>query len=86
MNTVTLSSEAYQKAVLSAKQQQLSVDELVNRAVLNIIVPSPTQSCSSNINFEDTVPYDWDDLCGIFASDKSDKEVVDQYLQEKYGL
>lgn len=30
--------------------------------------------------------FSWDELADIFASDKSDKELRDEYLEEKYGL
>lgn len=30
--------------------------------------------------------FSWDELAGIFASDKSDKELRDEYLEEKYGI
>ena len=30
--------------------------------------------------------FSWDELAGIFASAKSDKELRDEYLEEKYGI
>lgn len=30
--------------------------------------------------------FSWEELTGIFASDKSDKELRDEYLEEKYGI
>ena len=30
--------------------------------------------------------YSWDELCGVFASDKSDKDLRDEYLEEKYRV
>ena len=30
--------------------------------------------------------FSWDELAGIFASDKSDKKLRNEYLEEKYGI
>ena len=30
--------------------------------------------------------FSWDELAGIFTSDKSYKELRDEYLEEKYGI
>ena len=30
--------------------------------------------------------YSWDEMAGMFASDKSDQELLDEYLDDKYGI
>ena len=30
--------------------------------------------------------FSWEEMGGMFASDKSDKELRDEYLEEKYGI
>ena len=30
--------------------------------------------------------YSWDELCGMFSSKQSERELVDDYLFEKYGV
>lgn len=41
MNTVTLSPEVYHKAETFAQQDQLNVDDWVNKVLLNIVVDYP---------------------------------------------
>lgn len=85
MNTVTLSPEVYHKAATFAQQDQLNVDDWVNKVLLNIVVDYPkkeeptTESAAMEM-------FGWGDLAGMFSSDKSDRELLDEYLSEKYGV
>lgn len=86
MNTVTLSPEAYKNAERTAKKYHLSVDDWVNQMVLNIFVKFPQLDEMKDEKKKEPSMYSWDELCGVFSSDKSDKELRDEYLEEKYGV
>lgn len=86
MNTVTLSPEAYKTAERTAKKYNLSVDDWVSRIVLNIFVKVPNLEKVTDAKKGEGSMYGWDELCGMFASDKSDKQLLDEYLDEKYGV
>ena len=86
MNTVTLSPEAYKNAERTAKKYHLSVDDWVNQVVLNVFVKVPNIKEKKEDKKVGEDMYSWDELCGVFASDKSDKELRDEYLEEKYRV
>lgn len=93
MNTVTLSPEVYKNAERTAKKYHLSVDDWVNQVVLNVFVKVPNLEETKEEKKETKEEkrtgqsmYSWDELCGVFASDKSDKELRDEYLEEKYKV
>jgi len=86
MNTVTLSPEAYKNAERTAKRYHLSVDDWVNQVVLNVFVNIPNSKETKEEKGAEQGMYSWDELCGVFASDKSDKELLDEYLEEKYRV
>lgn len=84
MNTVTLQADAYRGAQLYAKRQNKSVDEVVNNLVNAYFVdntkPAPKKTAGQNM-------YSWNELLGMFKpTGKSDKELIDEYLEEKYGV
>jgi len=86
MNTITLSSEAYRNAERTARKYHLSVDDWVNQVVLSIFVNIPDLEEQKEGKKTEQNMYSWDELCGVFASDKSDKELRDEYLEEKYRV
>lgn len=82
MNTVVLSPSAYQSATHFARKHRMSVDKFVEEAVLNVIVHyKDSQQERDYLTLSE--------LRGIIAPDttgKSDKELVADYLAEKYGV
>ena len=85
MNTITLTPEAYNAALLSASKVKTTVEDWVNKILLDISV--------DNSAFEKKYKqptklemYSWDEMEGMFSSGKSDKELLDEYFQEKYGV
>lgn len=83
MATITLRPEIYNKAVLFAKKDRVDVDEWVNKVLLKMVLES---SAEDELKTAEQKMFSWDELGGIFASDKNDKELLDEYLEDKYGL
>ncbi len=83
MANVSLRPEVYNRAALFAKRDRVNVDEWVNKVLLSIIVENPNKEEKQLAGHK---MFSWDELGGIFASDKSDKELLDDYLDEKYGV
>ena len=83
MANISLRPEVYNRAALFAKQDRVNVDEWVNRVLLKIVVENPKKE---EKELAEQKMFSWDELGGIFASDKSDKELLDEYLEEKYGV
>lgn len=86
MNTITLTPEAYQFALISANKVKTSVEDWVNKVLLNIIASNPTATKENREQTAKPEMYSWREMEGMFATDKSDKELLDEYLSEKYGL
>lgn len=84
MATITLRPEVYDKAAIFARKDKLNIEDWVNKVLLKIIVEAPKAEETQNLN--SSKMFSWDELAGIFASDKSDKELRDEYLEEKYGI
>ena len=81
MATITLRPEVYDKAAIFARKDKLNIEDWV---LLKIIVEAPKAEETQKLN--SSKMFSWDELAGIFASDKSDKELRDEYLEEKYGI
>ena len=84
MATITLRPEVYDKAAIFARKDKLNIEDWVNKDLLKIIVEAPKAEENQKLN--SSKMFSWDELAGIFASDKSDKELRDEYLEEKYGI
>lgn len=84
MATITLRPEVYDKAAIFARKDKLNIEDWVNKVLLKIIVEAP--KAEENQKSNSSKMFSWDELAGIFASDKSDKELRDEYLEEKYGI
>ena len=84
MATITLRPEIYDKAAIFARKDKLNIEDWVNKVLLKIIVEAPKAEETQKLN--SSKMFSWDELAGIFASDKSDKELRDEYLEEKYGI
>ncbi|MQN59086.1 hypothetical protein [Segatella copri] len=84
MATITLRPEVYDKAAIFARKDKLNIEDWVNKVLLKIIVEAPKAEENQKLN--SSKMFSWDELAGIFASDKSDKELRDEYLEEKYGI
>lgn len=84
MATITLRPEVYNKAAIFARKDKLNIEDWVNKVLLKIIVEAPKAEENQKLN--SSKMFSWDELAGIFASDKSDKELRDEYLEEKYGI
>ena len=84
MATITLRPEVYDKAAIFARKDKLDLEDWVNKVLLKIIVEAPKAEENQKLN--SSKMFSWDELAGIFASDKSDKELRDEYLEEKYGI
>lgn len=83
MATITLRPEVYDKAAIFARKDKLDLEDWVNKVLLKIIVETPKPEEIKKLN--SSKMFSWDELGGIFASDKSDDELRDEYLEEKYG-
>ena len=58
--------------------------ELVNKILQKIVVDiSEKEDMKAPA---ESKMFSWEELGGMFASDKSDKELRDEYLEEKYGI
>ena len=53
-------------------------------ATITLRPEKPKSEESQKVNFSKM--FSWEELTGIFASDKSDQELRDEYLEEKYGI
>ena len=84
MATITLRPEVYDKAAIFARKDKLNIEDWVNKVLLKIIVEAPKSEETQKGN--SSKMFSWEELTGIFASDKSDKELHDEYLEEKYGI
>ena len=84
-NIITLTPEAYQAAFLSASKVKTTVEDWVNKILLGFVSDNSTVEKSTPQTTKHEM-YSWDEMEGMFASEKSDKELLDDYLQEKYGL
>jgi len=84
MATITLRPEVYDKAAIFARKDKLDLEDWVNKVLLKIIVETPKPEEIKKLN--SSKMFSWDELGGIFASDKSDDELRDEYLEEKYGI
>lgn len=85
MNTITLPYETYKGAELYAKKQKLSVDDFVNKVVLNVIFTQPEQKPERKPH----TPASLLSLCNVLkdaAKGTTDKELRDEYIREKYGV
>lgn len=82
MNTVTLRQDAYAGALRIAKKQNISVDDYVNNLVLSFLAAQPNEAKDE----AERDYYTLDELCGMFRSGKTDRELMDEYLDEKYGV
>lgn len=82
MNTVTLRQEAYAGAQRYARQHNISVDDFVNNLVLSIVMPSTEHAVAA----KERDYYTLDELRGMFQTGKTDRELRDEYLAEKYGV
>lgn len=75
----------YDKAALFARKNKLNVDDWVNN-VLQKIVMKPSKAEEAVKEPAGREMFSWNELEGIFASDKSDSELRDEYLEDKYGI
>lgn len=85
MNTVTLPYETYRGAELYAEKQNLSVDDFVNKVVLNVIFKQTDEKAQRKPH----TPSSLLSLCNILkdaAKETTDEELRDEYLNEKYGV
>ena len=53
---------------------------------MNTITLTPETTKENGEQTAKTEMHSWRDLKGIFKTDKSDKELLDEYLSEKYGV
>lgn len=82
MNTVTLSPSTYAAAALYAKKMNVSVDQFVEQTIINA-----TDSVSEPEQKRDY--FTLSELKGIVSPDpsgKSDKQIIEECIAEKYGL
>lgn len=84
MATITLRPEVYDKASIFAKKDKLNVDEWVNNVLQKIVMEAPKEKAKEKS--AELKMFSWKELAGIFSSDKSDRELQDEYLKEKYGI
>lgn len=84
MVTITLRPDVYDKAAIFARRDKLNIEDWVNRILQKIVVDiSEKEEMKASA---ESKMFSWEELGGMFASDKSDKELRDEYLEEKYGI
>jgi len=84
MATITLRPDVYDKAAILARKDKLNIEDWVNK-ILQKIVDDISEKGDIKAPAESKM-FSWEELGGMFASDKSDKELRDEYLEEKYGI
>ena len=82
--TITLRPDVYDKAAIFARKDKLNIEDWVNK-ILQKIVDDISEKEDIKAPAESKM-FSWEELGGMFASDKSDKELRDEYLEEKYGI
>ena len=85
MATITLRPEVYDEAAAFAHRDKLDVDEWVNEALQRVFMRHATTEEKVEQPTELKM-FSWEEMEGMFASDKSDNELRDDYLEEKYGI
>lgn len=84
MATITLRPDVYDKAAILARKDKLNIEDWVNKILQKIVVDiSEKEDMKAPA---ESKMFSWDEMGGMFASDKSDKELRDEYLEEKYGI
>mgnify|MGYP003491024764 FL=1 len=84
MATITLRPDVYDKAAIFARKDKLNIEDWVNKILQKIVVDiSEKEDMKAPA---ESKMFSWDEMGGMFASDKSDKELRDDYLEEKYGI
>ena len=71
MATITLRPDVYDKAAILARKDKLNIEDWVNKILQKIVVDISEKE---------------DMKAPAESSDKSDKELRDEYLEEKYGI
>ena len=84
MATITLKPEVYDKATFFARKDKLNVEDWVNNIIQKIAMKSTTEGLTKDSTEQEM--FSWSELEGFFSSDKSDKELRNEYLEEKYGV
>lgn len=84
MATITLRPDVYDKAAILARKDKLNIEDWLNK-ILQKIVDDISEKEDIKAPAESKM-FSWEELGGMFASDKSDKELRDEYLEEKYGI
>lgn len=82
MNTVTLRQDAYAGAQRNARMLNISVDEYVNNLVLGIVISQPKET----VDEPERDYYTLDELCGMFRTGKTDHELMDECMDDIYGV
>ena len=81
MATITLRPDVYDKAAIFARKDN---EDWVNKILQKIVVDiSEKEDMKAPA---ESKMFSWEEMGGMFASDKSDKELRDEYLEEKYGI
>ena len=84
MATITLRPDVYNKVAIFARKDKLNIEDWVNKMQQKIVVDiSEKEDMKAPA---ESKMFSWDELGGMFASDKTDKELLDEYLEEKYGI
>ena len=84
MATITLRPDVYDKAAIFARKDKLNIGEWVKK-ILQKSFADIYEKEDMKAPAESKM-FSWDEMGGMFASDKSDKELRDEYLEEKYGI
>ena len=84
MATITLRPDVYDKAAIFARKDKLNIEDWVNKMLQkNVVDISEKEDMKAPA---ESKMFSWEELVGMFASDKTDKELRDEYLEEKYGI
>ena len=75
MATITLRPDVYDKAAIFARKDKLNIEDWVNKILQKIVV---------DISEKEDMKAPAESK--MFSWDKSDKELRDEYLEEKYGI
>ena len=84
MATITLRPDVYERAGNRPTIDKLNIEDWVNKILQKIVVDiSEKEDMKAPA---ESKMFSWEEMGGMFASDKSDKELRDEYLEEKYGI
>ena len=84
MHTISISNKVYLGAEHYAQQNNISLNSLVEDYLKRLILIGSMQEETKATPKEEL--YSIQELTGMFASTKSEEELREEYIAEKYGV